>query len=138
MARRADHLASLPLFASCSARERQRIARVADELTVPEGTVLTTEGGIGREAFVIIDGSCDVERAGLRLARLGPGDHFGEMALLDGGPRTATVTTTSETKLLVLSKRAFNGVLDEVPSLTRKLLESLARRLRDSEQSLSH
>lgn len=138
MARRADHLASIPLFSACSKRDLQQIARVADELTVPQGTELTTEGTTGREAFVIIDGGCEVERAGLRLAVLGVGDHFGEMALLDGGPRTATVTTTAQTRLLVLSKPAFNGVLDEVPTLAHKLLISLARRLRSSEQSLSH
>lgn len=138
MTRRADHLASIPLFSACSKRDLQQIARVADELRVPAGTELTTEGSVGREAFVIIDGGCEVERAGLRLAVLGTGDHFGEMALLDGGPRTATVTATTDSRLLVLSKPAFNGVLDEVPTLAHKLLISLARRLRSSEQSLSH
>ncbi len=68
----------------------------------------------------------------------GPGAPFGELALLDGGPRTATVTTTEETTLLVLSKPAFNAVLDEVPTLAHKLLVSLARRLRESERSLTH
>lgn len=138
MRRFAEQLANLPLFSACSGRDLQRLAKAADELTVPAGTTLTTQGGVGREAFVILEGSAEVMRDGVHVADLGPGDPFGELALLDGGPRTATVTTTSDVTLLVLSKPAFNAVLDEIPTLAHKLLIATARRLRESEQSLSH
>ncbi len=133
-----DQLAGLPLFSACSRRDLQRIARAVDEVTIAAGNDLTVEGTVGREAFVILSGSAEVRRGGELLATLGPGAPFGELALLDGGPRTATVTTTEETTLLVLSKPAFNAVLDEVPTLAHKLLVSLARRLRESERSLTH
>jgi CRP/FNR family transcriptional regulator, cyclic AMP receptor protein len=133
-----DHLASVPLFSGCSADELQRLARVVDEVTVPAGTKLTVEGDLGREAFVIVDGTATVSKQGNEVALLGPGDHVGELALLDGGPRSATVTTTSDTTVLVMSKPAFNGVLDEIPALAHRLLVSVARRLRESEQSLGH
>jgi CRP/FNR family transcriptional regulator, cyclic AMP receptor protein len=133
-----DHLASVPLFSGCSGEELQRLARVVDEVTVPAGTKLTVEGDLGREAFVIVDGAAAVSKQGDEVALLGPGDHVGELALLDGGPRSATVTTTTDTTVLVMSKPAFNGVLDEIPALAHRLLVSVARRLRESEQSLGH
>ncbi len=105
---------------------------------MPAGTELTTQGGVGREAFVILSGTAVVTKDDTVAAELGPGDHFGELALLDGGPRTATVTASSEMLLLVLSKSAFSAVLDEIPTLAHKLLVATARRLRQSEQSLSH
>jgi CRP/FNR family transcriptional regulator, cyclic AMP receptor protein len=134
----ADQLAGLPLFSACSARDLQRLARATDEVVVEAGKVLTTEGTVGREAFVIIDGVAEVRKGDRVEAELGPGAHFGELALLDGGPRTATVVAQGEMTLVVLSKPAFNAVLDEIPTLAHKLLVSLARRLRESEQSLSH
>lgn len=134
----AEQLAVLPLFSACSGRDLQLLARAADEVTVSAGTQLTTQGGVGREAFVILEGSAEVTKDGVTAAHLGPGDHFGELALLDGGPRTATVTTTTDSTVLVLSKPAFNAVLDEIPTLAHKLLVATARRLRESEQSLTH
>jgi CRP/FNR family transcriptional regulator, cyclic AMP receptor protein len=134
----ADQLAGLPLFSACSARDLERLAGATDEVTVEAGKVLTTEGTVGREAFVIIDGVAEVRKGDRVETELGVGAHFGELALLDGGPRTATVVAQTEMTLLVLSKPAFNAVLDEIPTLAHKLLVSLARRLRTSEQSLSH
>ncbi len=133
-----EQLAGVPLFSACSGRDLQRLARAADEVHVPAGTELTTQGGVGREAFVILAGTALVTKDGTAAAELGPGDHFGELALLDGGPRTATVTAETDMSLLVLSIGAFNAVLDEIPTLAHKLLVATARRLRDSEQSLSH
>lgn len=138
MSRLADQLATLPLFSACSKRDLQRLAKATDEMTVPVGTELTTQGGVGREAFIVVSGTASVTRDGVLLAEVGPGAHIGELALLDGGPRSATVTATSDMALLVMSKPAFNAVLDEIPTLAHKLLVSLARRLRESEQSLSH
>ncbi len=138
MGRIATQLAGLPLFSACSGRDLQRLAGAADELDVAAGTELTTQGTVGREAFVIIAGTAQVSKDGRAAAELGPGDHFGEMALLDGGPRTATVTALTDMTVLVLSKPAFNAVLDEIPTLAHKLLIATARRLRESEQSLMH
>ena len=138
MSKFADEIAGVPLFSACSKRDLQRLARATDELEVAAGTELTVEGTIGREAFVIVSGTAAVSKDGTQVAVLGPGDHFGELALLDGGLRTATVTAIDDMVVLVLSKPAFNGVLDEIPTLAHKLLVSLAHRLRESEQSLSH
>lgn len=138
MSRLADQLAGLPLFSALSKRDLQRLARATDEIQVAAGTELTTQGGVGREAFVIVSGTATVAKDGRIEAEVGPGAHIGELALLDGGPRSATVTATTDMTVLVLSKPAFNAVLDEIPTLAHKLLVSLARRLRESEQSLSH
>jgi CRP-like cAMP-binding protein len=126
-----DHLASLPLFSSCSKRELQRIARAGDEVTVDKGKELVDQGDIGREAFVILSGTASVRRNGRTIATLGAGDPFGELALLDHGPRTASVVAESELRLFVLTARRFNAVLDESPGLSRKLLGSLASRVRE-------
>jgi CRP-like cAMP-binding protein len=133
-----DRLARIPLFSGCSAKDLKRLARASDEVAVEAGTVLTREGELGREVFVILAGAADVTREGELLATLGPGDHVGELSLLDGGPRTATVTATEDTTVLVLTRQAFNGVLDEIPTLAHKLLVSLAHRLRAAEDLLSH
>ncbi|CAN5420949.1 hypothetical protein BH10ACT3_BH10ACT3_05560 [soil metagenome] len=133
-----NEIAGLPLFAACSKRDLQRLAKATDELRISAGTDLTTEGTLGREAFVIVSGTAAVTKGGQQVAVLGAGDHFGELSLLDGGVRTATVTALDDMVVLVLSKPAFNGVLDEIPTLAHKLLVSLAHRLRESEQSLSH
>jgi CRP/FNR family transcriptional regulator, cyclic AMP receptor protein len=133
MSQLTDHLGEIPLFAGCSPKDLQRLARAADELSLPAGTVLTTQGDVGREAFVLLEGTAEVVRDGGAVAELGPGDHVGELSLLDGGPRTATVTATTDVDLLVLSVPAFNGVLDEIPTLAHKLAVSLARRLRAAE-----
>ena len=102
-----------------------------DELTVPTGHLLTDQGQTGREAFIIVDGSATVKRNGKKVATLGPGSVVGELSLLDHGPRTATVTADSDTTVLVIEQRHFLGVLESVPTLARKLLASLAGRVRE-------
>jgi CRP/FNR family cyclic AMP-dependent transcriptional regulator len=126
-----DHLRNVPLFNSCSTKELQTIAKATDELTVPAGHVLTDQGQMGREAFVIVDGSATVKRNGKKVATLGPGSVVGELSLLDHGPRTATVTADSDSTVLVIEQRHFLGVLEAVPSIARKLLASLAGRVRE-------
>ena len=108
-----QHLADVPLFSSCSNRELQKIARAADEITVDEGREIVTQGATGHEAFIIIDGTARVVRNDQEIATMGPGDYFGELALLDGGPRTASVVATSPMTLLVLGQREFAGLIDE-------------------------
>jgi len=126
-----DHLRNVPLFSSCSTKELQTIAKATDELTVPPGHVLTDQGQMGREAFVIVDGSATVKRNGKKVATLGPGSVVGELSLLDHGPRTATVTADTDTTVLVIEQRYFLGVLEAVPSISRKLLAALAGRVRE-------
>jgi CRP/FNR family transcriptional regulator, cyclic AMP receptor protein len=126
-----EHLAKVPLFKSLKKKDLRRVARAADEVAVAKGTLLIDQGQTGREAFVLVNGSVDVKRNGRKVATLGPGAVFGEMALLDHGPRTASVTCTTDCTLLVLTQRDFLGVLDEVPEVTHQLLTSLATRVRE-------
>jgi CRP-like cAMP-binding protein len=105
------------------------IAAEADELTLPEGKELTRQGDRGREFMVIVDGSARVTKNGRKINDLKAGDFLGEIALLSDVPRTATVTTTSETTLLVLTDRAFKRVADKIPSVHRSLLKALSERL---------
>lgn len=132
MARSAvDHLASVSLFSACSKKELQAVARASDQVELSEGRALCEQGSIGREAFIILDGTAEVKRNGRKVASLGAGDCFGELALLDHGPRTATVTATTPLKVLVIGAREFAGILDEVPPIAHKLLKSLAVRIRE-------
>lgn len=131
-----DHLATVPLFAACSKKDLQKIARASDEIRVEAGRVLVQEGMTGHEAYVILEGAATVERGGTRIAELGPGDYFGELAILDGGPRTATVVAGTPMTVLVLGQREFSGVLDEVPGLAHKLLATLATRVRQLDEQV--
>ena len=123
-------LAKVPLFSDCSKRELQLISRAAKEVHRKAGTVLAKEGDAGVGLFLILDGTAEVTIGGRRRTTLGPGDFFGEVALLDGGPRTATVTATSDMSLLVLSEWVFRGLLHQHPSIAMKTLSTLAGRLR--------
>jgi CRP/FNR family cyclic AMP-dependent transcriptional regulator len=120
---------SVPLFSRCTKKELAAIAMEADELVLPEGRELTKQGERGREFIVIADGSADVSKNGRRINRLGPGDFLGEIALISGAPRTATVTTTSRTQMLVLTDRAFSRLIDAMPSIQRSVLKALSERL---------
>jgi len=141
MRRRDDylqHLARVPLFAACNRKDLGLVARRAEDVRVDEGTKLVSEGSAGHEFFVIVDGSAAVSRNGRKVTTLGPGDYFGELALLDRAPRNATVTATTPMELVVLAQREFSGVLDEVPGLARKLLTGMARRVREADAKSVH
>jgi CRP-like cAMP-binding protein len=129
-----DLLKSVPLFEHCSRRELGKIAGITDEMAVDNGKVLITEGDRGREFFVIISGEVDVRRKGRKLATLGPGTYFGEIALLSHQPRTATVTALTPLRVLVIADRAFVDLLDEMPELWLKVARSLAERVAADEQ----
>jgi CRP-like cAMP-binding protein len=134
-----DRLQDVALFSSCAERELTQIARASDEVSVDDGKEIVTEGTAGHEFYMIIDGTASVTRGGVLVAELGPGQYFGEMSLLDGAPRNATVTATTPTTLLVLGQREFAAVLDSSPGVARKLLQHLAARLRDADQqALTH
>ena len=120
---------SVPLFSKCTRRELSALAGEADELTVPEGKDLTRQGEPGREFMVIVDGAAKVTKNGRKVNELGANDFLGEIALLSDVPRTATVTTTTETTILVLTDRAFRRVADQIPSVHSSLLAALTARL---------
>jgi CRP-like cAMP-binding protein len=128
---RTDQLAELPMFSACSRRELEAIARLVDETVVPKGTVLTRQDAAGHECFVFVDGRAVVHVGDNEVARLGPGDIVGEMALLESEPRTATVVTTTRTRLLVMTRPTFTAVLDRSPHVARRVMRTLARRLRN-------
>lgn len=132
-----DMLKNVPLFNALSRRDLQFVARAADEVGVAQGKVLTRQGGLGREFLLILDGGARVERDGKLIARLGPGDFFGEMSLIDGKPRSATVIAESPTALLVVHARSFGALLDAVPGLQRKILSGLSERLRAADAALA-
>ena len=126
----------MSLFAGCTDRDLSKIARAADEITVPAGYPLADQGQTGREAFVIMEGSATVRRNGKKVAVLGEGSVVGELSLLDHGPRTATVTTDTESTVLVLDQRHFSSVIDEVPHIGRKIMSVLASRIRDLDRQI--
>jgi CRP-like cAMP-binding protein len=123
-------LAMVPIFSGCSKRELALIARAAKEVAHKEGTVIAREGERGIGLFLILEGQCRVSIGGKTKAKLGPGDFFGEVALLDGGPRTATVAALTPVKLVGITGWVFRGLLMEHPSIALKTLEGVAGRLR--------
>lgn len=125
-----SRLANVPLFSDCSQRDLQTIARVVREIPHPAGTVIAREGDPGVGLFILLDGRAEVSIGGRKKATLGPGEFFGEIALLDGGPRTATVTATTNVQLLGLTEWVFRGLMSEHPSIALKTLQQMAGRLR--------
>src|SRR5574341_1352610 len=128
-----DHLAQVPLFSACSKKDLHLVAKRAEDVKVDAGKQLVSEGETGNEFFVVIDGNAVVSRHGQKVAELGPGGFFGELALLDKAPRNATVTADTPMELVVLGQREFAGLIDDVPEFAHKLLAGLARRLRDAD-----
>lgn len=123
-------LAKVPIFSGCSKRELAIVARAAKEVSHRQGTVIAREGERGIGLFLILEGNCTVTIGGKTKAKLGPGDFFGEVALLDGGPRTATVTAQTPVRLVGITGWVFRGLLMEHPSIALKTLEAVAGRLR--------
>jgi CRP-like cAMP-binding protein len=128
-------LGRVPLFAECSKAELVEIAISSEEREAEAGERLTEEGGRGREFFVVADGTVVVRRRGRKLAELGKGDWFGEIAILTYKPRTATVTASSPVRLLVLGDRAFRRVVETTPRIALKVLRSVAERLEHDARS---
>src|SRR5438105_2854584 len=114
-------MAKVPLFSRCSKAEIVRIAKIADEVDLSAGKMLTKEGARGREFFVLLEGTADVRNNSGLLAPLGPGDFFGEIALITDVPRTATVQTTSPVRALVITDRAFRELMRNSPEIQRKV-----------------
>jgi CRP/FNR family transcriptional regulator, cyclic AMP receptor protein len=128
-----DHLQQVSLFSACSRKDLQLVARRAEDIRVSAGKALVTEGETGHEFFVILGGTAKVSRRGRKIATLGPGDSFGELALLEKAPRNATVVAETDMELVVLGQREFAGIVDEVPGFARKMLTGMAKRLREAD-----
>ena len=128
-------LKRIPLFSQCTRDELIEVAISADEREAAEGDRLTQEGRRGQEFFVLVEGTVTVRRGGKKLADLGPGDWFGEMAILRYKPRVATVTATSPVRVLVLSDGDFRRIVETTPRIALKVLRSVAQRLEENERS---
>lgn len=124
-----DLLKRVPLFAGCSKAELREVALSSDEIHLRDRHVLTREGKPGREFFVLVEGTVRVTKNGKTIGELGPGDWFGEIAILTHAPRTATVTATSPIRALVITDRAFRRVVETMPRIALKVLASVGQRL---------
>lgn len=131
-------LRRIPLFNACNPRQIERIGMLADEVNVPDGKVLMRQGETGHDMMIVVSGQVGVERDGQRINTLGPGDFFGELALVDGGPRTATVTAEAPARLLVVGHRDFHSLMDEFPAIAAQVMNALAHRVRTLDPSAAH
>jgi CRP/FNR family transcriptional regulator, cyclic AMP receptor protein len=131
-----DRLAQVPLFSACTKKELRELAKITTDASASAGQILCKENETGSECYIVVDGQAAVTIGGQHVATIKSGGFFGEMALLDGGPRIATVTAATDMDLLVLSRREFLELIDQVPSVTRRLLEGLGARLRDADLRL--
>ena len=131
-------LKSIPLFAGLGRRELERLGMLTDQVDLPAGRVLMRQDEAGHEAFIIVRGRAEITRDGRVIAERGNGDILGEIALVDKGSRTATVTLTEPSQLLVVGHRDFHTLMDEMPAVRTQVLESLARRVRNLEPDGAH
>lgn len=125
----AKSLERVPLFAGLSHKERERVARWADAIELPAGKHLLDEGRLPHEFFVILEGEVEVTHEGARLATLGPGDFFGEIALIEHGRRTASVETASPTTLAVMSPTSFDAMRRELPQVAERIDDAIRERM---------
>jgi cAMP-dependent protein kinase regulator len=130
-----DRLAAIPLFAGTDRKQLERVARLCTEVRVPSGRTLCTEGEPGQEFFVVEEGEAAVTVGGSPVATLRAGDFFGELALLDGQARAATVTSTTEMQVLVLTASEFDGALQADPMIAVRMLPAIGARLRAKAQA---
>ena len=129
----ASGLGAVPLFSACSKRDLQIVARHTEVVDVPAGRPVIEEGGKGDAFFFILAGEAAVRRRGRTVATLGPGQFFGELALLDPAPRNSTVVAVAPLTLGVLGARVFRAIVRDVPNISEKLLRGMAQRLRDAD-----
>ena len=133
-----DLLHRIPLFSGIGRHGLERLGMLSDEIDVPAGKVLIRQGEIGSDMMVIVSGTVAIDRDGERVNTLGAGDFFGEIALVDDGPRTATVTTQEPCRLLVITHRDFHAMMEEFPDVQSQVLNALARRVRRHEPDQPH
>ena len=130
-------LRNVPLFAGCRPGSLEEIARLADEVDVADGYRLIEQGTLGQQFIMIVDGRVRIDRDGQTVARLGPGEFLGEIALIDRGRTTATATTEGPARLLVMSSQAFHSLLDQSPAIRLAVLSAMAARIRTLEPNPS-
>ncbi len=128
-------LKGVPIFSVCSQKELHAVAKLGVTVEAEAGTALTTKGMPGREYFPVLEGVASCRMGRRELRRFGPGEFFGEMALLYGGVRTADVVATSEMRLLVLDSREFRSMLMATPLIGTKMLANLAERLSEADDA---
>jgi CRP-like cAMP-binding protein len=124
-------LRNTPLFSLATDRELRRVVAQAEHLTAKSGTTLMSEGEPGDRFYVVIQGNVRITRNGRTIAKLGAGDGFGELALLTASPRNATATATDDADLVAFSRKSFAKLLDDGPLFARRLMQAIARRLRE-------
>jgi len=124
-----EDLAGLPIFAGVAHAELTKLAKYAEEVDVPAGAELTHEGRIEGSVYVVLSGWFAIERDGRSVDTIGPGGFFGEIAAIDGGPRTATGRALQDSRVVVVSPRQFNDVLDASPELQAAVMAEMERRL---------
>ena len=131
-----EFLGRVPIFANCTAEEIAAIAGVAQEGFFQPGQIIVTQGTPGQAFYMITSGKVEILRDGNSLGAFGPGDFFGEMALLDSAPRSATIRAIDDVAFLMLSSWDFKALLERHPSIAIKLLEVLSRRLRVTDERI--
>ena len=138
MDQKIDLLRKVPLLAGLGKRDLEAVGRLCDEVDLPEGRVVARQGSHAEEFFVILEGTVSIERDGRHLRDLGPGDFFGELAMLARILRTATATCKTPCRLLVLGHREFNGLLAGYPTIQTAVLKATAERIATLEPDRSH
>ncbi len=131
-------LARIPIFAECTKKELKQISRLVTPVHVPAGKELVKEGDPGRDFMIIASGTATVRRKGRKVASLGPGDFFGELAVLAGVPRTATVIAETDMVVEAMNRAEFSSLLDESPAMAKKILMGAVRRLYENDQKSLH
>jgi CRP/FNR family transcriptional regulator, cyclic AMP receptor protein len=132
-----ERLGNVPLFSGVSPKELAKLVTLCDEVVVPSGKTIVEQGSTGYECYVILSGFANVTIDGRVVATLTNGEYFGELAPLDKHPRSATVTATTDLKVLVFGPRQFASALQTVPGLSLKMLASMASRLRTANEQFA-
>lgn len=137
MANTHDTLSKLTLFSGLSKADLKKIERLMTPVDIKAGKEFITEGKPGREAFILLEGTASVHQGKRLVATLGPGDFIGEMSVLAGYPRSATVRAETDLVCEVLNRREFSSLLDEIPSIARKIMISAIKRIHELQPSLA-
>jgi CRP-like cAMP-binding protein len=132
----AERLHGVPWFAACTDDQLAEIIRIAERLQVHDGEVILREGRLGRELFIILEGTVVVTRGSRVVNEWGPGDHFGELAAIEAAPRSATVTATSDLDVLIVGPREFDAMMD-IPGFRNAVLLGMSRRIREADDKLA-
>ena len=134
--KRLSRLSSVRLFSECDKKELAILDRLADEVEVAAGETVVEQGEYGHACYIVMEGRATATRDGESIGSVGPGEAIGELAVIQPGPRTATVTADTEMLLLAMNSPEFLTAIEDVPALSRSIMRSLAGRLRDIEENL--